>query len=201
MFTGVIHHQGKVVKAEQHNGDGRRLCISAPPAVRDKLTVDESIAVNGVCLTVVNTAAESVTVEVMPETASLTTLGSVTQGELVNLELPLRASDMVSGHCIMGHVDGVAAVTDITPEGDSRRVTIEPPAQLLPYIPQKGAVALDGVSITVAEAGEQYCSVALIPHTLERTTLGRRQVGEHINIEVDMIARAVARYIEMRGDR
>ncbi len=156
----------------------------------------DSISVNGVCLTAVETSPGTVTLEIIPETLSRTNLGDLVEGEEVNLELPMPADGRFDGHIVQGHVDGVGTVEGITPSGDSRVVAIQAPRSLLKYLVEKGSVTVDGISLTVARVEEDGFEVAVIPHTLEVTTLGLRKPGDTVNLEVDVLAKYVERLLE-----
>lgn len=191
MFTGIITELGVVKRARLRKGL-LSLEITAPATAR-KLAVGDSVAINGVCLTAVSTSRRRFGTEAMAETVSRTTLGALTRGSRVNLELPVRVADRLGGHLVQGHVDGVAVVTRIEPEDASCRVWLRPGAELMRYIVDKGSIGLDGVSLTVVEAGVETFQVALIPHTLGATTLDALQRGSQVNVEVDLIAKYVDR--------
>ena len=195
MFTGLVEEKGTVAQVEQ-TADGARLRIESGLAGR--LGPGDSIAVNGVCLTAVDPANGSFTADVMNETLGKTTLGPLAAGDPVNLELPLRAGDPLGGHIVQGHVDGTGTVESVTEEGFSAVVRVATPAAILRYIAAKGSVAIDGVSLTVAELGDGWFSVALIPETQERTTLGGLESGRSVNIEVDVLAKYVERLVAKR---
>jgi len=167
------------------NGDGR-LRVSTPLGA--ELAEGDSVAVNGVCLTAVEVGPGGFAADVMPETLRRTSLGS---GDRVNLELPLRASDRLGGHIVQGHVDGVAEVAEVREEGNARTVRLEAPAELLRYVVERGSIAVDGVSLTVAAVDEEGFSVSLIPETAQRTTLGSLAPGARVNLEVDIVAKYV----------
>jgi riboflavin synthase len=181
--------------AESTGGeDGRRLTIVAP-IVSQGLEVGASIAVNGTCLTALEASGDSFVLHMVPETLSRTNLGEVDAGGVVNLERAMPASGRFDGHIVQGHVDGVGVVTAVEPEGDGRRITIELPGELGSYVVEKGSITVDGVSLTVAGVTGAEVTIALIPHTLEVTTLGRRRTGERVNIEVDILAKYVERLV------
>jgi riboflavin synthase len=191
MFTGIITELGVVRKARSRRGV-LNLEIGAPATAR-RLAVGGSVAVNGVCLTAVSTSRRRFATEVMGETVSRSTLGTLRRGAPVNLELPMRLADRLGGHLVQGHVDGVAVVTRIEQEEIARRVWLRPGADLMRYIVDKGSIGLDGVSLTVVEAGVETFQVALIPHTLGATTLDGLGRGSEVNVEVDLIAKYVDR--------
>jgi riboflavin synthase len=190
MFTGIVVGIG-VVEGIDRSADGVRLVVATPLA--DELSVGDSIAVNGVCLTAaaVNVSAGSFVAEVMNETLAKTSLGEAGAGAEVNLELPLRASDRLGGHMVQGHVDGMGSVAAVAEDGFARRVRIEAPDEVLRYVVEKGSVTVDGVSLTVVAVDEASFEVSLIPETLERTSLGRARPGTPVNLEVDVIAKYV----------
>jgi riboflavin synthase len=193
MFTGIVERMGVVKEIERGPG-GMRLVVSAPGL---NLEVGDSIAVNGVCLTAVDGGPDGFGADVVLETLEKTNLGAVVEGERVNLERPLAAAGRFDGHIVQGHVDGTGTVEAVEPEGDGRRMTVAVPGRLARYIASKGSVAVDGVSLTVAAVEGASFSVALIPHTLEVTTLGTRSPGERVNLEVDVLAKYVERMMGM----
>lgn len=193
MFTGIIEAVGHVTAVEARGG-GRALAIEAAPVV-EGLRVGDSIAVNGCCLTATVVRGDRVEVEMVPETLSRTTLGRLGIGDPVNLERALRAGDRLGGHFVQGHVDGVGTVVACEPEGNGRRLFVDLPAGLLPYVAEKGSIALDGTSLTVAGVTGARVEVALIPHTLAQTVAGGYQPGDALNVEVDLIARYLARLV------
>jgi riboflavin synthase len=192
IFTGLIQSLG-TVEGEESSGDGIRLTVTT--ALADELQEGDSIAVNGVCLTAAQVDGSSFTAAVMNETLSRTSLAAAGRGAAVNLELPLRASDRLGGHMVQGHVDAVGTVASVSEDGFARRLEIETPEELLRYVVAKGSIAVDGVSLTVAERGERSFTVSLIPETLARTNLGRAQPGTQVNLEVDVLAKYVERLI------
>jgi riboflavin synthase len=196
MFTGIISGIGTVVAA-----DGGRFTVRSDYAAAS-IALGASICHDGVCLTVTGVQPEGsgsrYTLDVSNETLSLTTLGEWAAGRPINLERALKAGDELGGHIVSGHVDGIARITDIRNDGDSRRLTFEAPEALAPFIAPKGSVALDGTSLTVNEVAGARFGVNLIPHTLTVTTWGRKKPGDLVNIEIDPLARYVARLLEMR---
>lgn len=190
MFTGIVSEQGRVTEITR----GRvplRFEIKAPEAA-GQLKRGDSVAINGVCLTVVDAGRRRFALDVVPETLARSTLESLTKGSLVNIELPVRPVDRLGGHLVQGHVDGKGRVVRLEQDKGGARVWVEIDSDLLRYVVPKGSVAVDGVSLTVADVGSVTFQVALIPHTLAETTLGRLQVGSEVNIEVDQIAKYVA---------
>lgn len=192
MFTGIIEEIGRV-QALVQSARARQLQIAAPKVCED-VKVDDSICVNGVCLTVVACAAESFTVQAVDETLRKTTLGNLAAGSRVNLERALRLGDRLGGHLVQGHVDGVARVAALEPQEAGKLMRLELPRQLLRYVIPQGAIAVEGVSLTVARLEENAITIALIPHTLQQTTLDACHVGDRLNVETDMIARHVERF-------
>ena len=194
MFTGIVEELG-AVRSVGAVGDGRRLVVDAS-TVLDDVTLGASIAVNGCCLTVVEWGDGWFAVDAVPETLDRTTIGGLAAGDPVNLERPLAADGRFGGHVVQGHVDTVTEVVDVTDQSDgSRRLTFRLPDELAGQVVEKGSVTLDGTSLTVASVdptpGTGTFDVALIPHTLEVTTFGRRSPGDRINVEADVIARYV----------
>ena len=196
MFTGIIQAVGTVLVRESRGGDARIVVDAAPLAARVdalRLGVGESVAVNGVCLTVLEPRAAALSFDVSAETLAKTTLGSLAPGARVNLEAALRMGDPLGGHLVSGHVDGLATVVTVASDARSLRVVVEAPAALARYIAAKGSVALDGVSLTVNEVDGHRFGVNLIPHTVQQTTFGALARGATLNLEIDPIARYVER--------
>ena len=194
MFTGIVEELGQVRVAP--TGDPARLAVTAD-ATRADATIGASIAVNGVCLTVVDLDDVGFAFDVAPETLTRSTLGDLRVGDAVNLERPVRLTDRLGGHLVQGHVDGVGTVTARTPDGDgSTRLTVRAPDTLLRHVVEKGSVAVDGVSLTVTDVDDTSFGVALIPHTLAVTTLGARPPGAAVNLETDLVAKYVHRLLE-----
>ena len=190
MFTGIVRERGRVVSAER-NGGGVRLRIAAR-ATADARPGD-SIAVNGCCLTATAADGETLDFDAVPETIARTTLGGLVEGAEVNLEPALRAGEPLGGHFVQGHVDGRARVTAFEPEGEGARVRLELEPGLLRYCVEKGSIALDGVSLTVAALRDDGIEIALVPFTLEHTTLGALAPGDQVNVEVDLLAKYAER--------
>ncbi len=194
MFTGIIQCTGTLARSEPCGGD-LRLVIDAPALDFSDVAVGDSIAVSGCCLTVVARDGGTLAFDVSNETLSLTTLGALREGDVVNLEKALRLSDRLGGHLVSGHVDGIARLLAVEPDARSQRWWLEAPRDLSRYIAAKGSVCLDGVSLTVNEIDGARFSVNLIPHTVEVTTFARRKAGDPLNLEVDMMARHVERLL------
>ncbi len=192
MFTGLIQDLGTVEDVEQ-TGDGMRLRIRG--AVTGELHEGDSVAVNGVCLTATAVENGTFAADVMEQTLRHSSLAAATPGARVNLELPLRAADRLGGHVVQGHVDGLGVVLDVADEGFARRVRIGAPPELLRYVVERGSIAVDGISLTVAELGDDSFSVSLVPETLERTNLGAAGSGTNVNLEVDVLAKYVERLV------
>ena len=196
MFTGIIQTLGTVVDIDAERGDPRfyiqsNFDLNAVP-------MGASICHAGCCLTVVEKKGDVFAVDVSAETLSKTTLGAWKKGTIINLEPSLKVGDELGGHIVSGHVDGVATLVSITPDGDSRRLVIEAPEHLAKFIAPKGSVALDGISLTVNEVDGNQFGINIIPHTWEVTTLGDAQIGDALNIEIDLMARYAARLMEYR---
>jgi riboflavin synthase len=192
MFTGLVQDRGSI-ESVVRSRDGVRLRVRT--ALAGELREGDSIAVNGVCLTATMVGDGSFAAEVMNESLARTSLASADSGTEVNLELPLRAGDRLGGHVVQGHVDGVGKVLRTSKDGFARRVEIEAPADLLRYVVDKGSIAVDGVSLTVAEYGSDSFTVSLIPETLGRTSLGSAEPGTTVNLEVDVLAKYVEKLI------
>jgi riboflavin synthase len=192
VFTGLIEDVGTVESVER-GGEGARLRIAS--RLPGELELGDSIAVNGCCLTATAVAEGSFETEAMNQTLEVTALGSIEQGTRVNLELAMKASDRLGGHIVQGHVDGVGRVASVEDDGFARRVRVELPQELLRYVVDKGSITLSGVSLTVAELGESWAEVSLIPETLERTNLGDAQAGSKLNVECDIVAKYVERLV------
>ena len=198
MFTGLVEELGRVQSVEERPA-GRRFWIAASRVLEDA-RVGDSLACSGCCLTAVAVEPGRFAVEAVPETLRLTTLGDWRAGTAVNLERSLRLSDRLGGHLVQGHVDGVGDVRARVPEGDGSRVTIGLPASLARFVALKGSLAVDGVSLTVAGLTDSTCEIAYIPHTLAVTSAGTYAPGTRVNLEVDLLARYLARMLET-GER
>jgi riboflavin synthase len=198
MFTGIVEEVATVRAVERH-GDVVRLDVVAHVA-REGSEVGASVAVNGVCLTVVAAKPEALAFEVGPETLSRTTLGRLAAGDAVNLERPLRFGAAVGGHLVLGHVDGIGTVEDVTRVESTARVRIAlPGAALAPLLVRQGSVAVDGVSLTIAALDARAFEVMVIPHTLAVTTFGRLVRGQAVNLETDVIGKYLQRSLELKG--
>ena len=197
MFTGLVEERGVIARIEERPA-GRRLRIDARLVASDA-RVGDSIAVSGCCLTAIEVDATGFLVEAVPETLARTTLGDWREGDAVNLERSLRLDQRLGGHLVQGHVDGVGTVASVAPEGDGCRARFVLPAPLRRFVAEKGSLAVDGVSLTVARVREDGCEIAYIPHTLAATTAGGYAAGRRVNLEVDLMARYVARLLETDG--
>jgi riboflavin synthase len=194
MFTGIIERAGRVARIEVR-ADGARLVVEAPGL---DAAVGDSVAVNGVCLTVVENAAGCLAFDAVQETLQRSNLGALREGERVNLERPLRAGGRLDGHIVQGHVDAPGRVLSIAGEGNARRVRIAAASDLLRYVIEKGSITVDGISLTVAAVGEDWFEVVIIPHTWEVTNLSARKSGDPVNLEVDLIAKYVEKLMPPR---
>jgi riboflavin synthase len=193
MFTGLIESVGEVI-ARGPTAGGQRISIRSP--LTDGLALGDSVAVNGVCLTVAQ-RDDAFHADVGPETLRVTTLGSLERGTLVNLERPLRGDGRMGGHFVQGHVDAVGRVEDVRPADDFHWLTVSFPRELGRYMVPKGSIAVDGISLTVAGLEADRFDVQLVPFTLEHTNLKRARVGDRVNLECDMIGKYVARAAEL----
>jgi riboflavin synthase len=182
VFTGLVREVGRVVSF-----DGGRLRIESSLAA----AVGDSVSVDGCCLTVVDGDGRTLAFDAVPETLARTTLGRLDPGAGVNLEPALRAGEPLGGHYVQGHVDGVGRVRSLEPEGDGARLWVDPPAEVLRYCVEKGSIAVDGVSLTIAGLDDDGFAVALVPHTLAVTTLGTLEPGSEVNLEADVLAKYV----------
>jgi riboflavin synthase len=198
MFTGIVEGTGTVAAlAVAAGGGGGRLEVEAP-WLAGQLELGESVAVNGCCVTVAAATAGGFAADLVAETLRRTALGRLAAGARVNLERPLALGGRLGGHLVQGHVDGVARVLDRTTIGEGEEVRIQLPPDLERYVVEKGSIAVDGVSLTVAGIGPGWLTVALVPHTLEVTTLGDRQPGDPVQLEVDVVAKYIERLVAVR---
>lgn len=196
MFTGIVEELGQIVALEE-GADSARITVQGPLVTSDAKHGD-SIAVNGVCLTVIDVTDGAFTADVMAETLKRSSLGVLEPGSPVNLERPMTLSTRLGGHLVQGHVDGVGAIVSREPGEAWEIVTVSLPESLSRYVVEKGSITVDGISLTVTEVTDSTFSVSLIPATLELTTLGRKTVGDPVNLEVDVVAKYVERLL---GDR
>ncbi|REK88223.1 riboflavin synthase [Streptomyces inhibens] len=193
MFTGIVEELGEVVAVE-NLGDSSRFRLRGPVVTEDAKHGD-SIAVNGVCLTVVDTADGEFTADVMAETLNRSSLGALAAGSRVNLERPMALGGRLGGHLVQGHVDGTGTIVERTPGEHWEIVKIALPAALARYVVEKGSITVDGVSLTVVDAADDYFTISLIPTTLALTTLGIKKAGDPVNLEVDVLAKYVERLL------
>ena len=196
MFTGIVQEVGEVVEVAPA-ANGARIVVQMP-ALAPEVAMGDSVAVNGTCLTAVELGAERIAFEAMGETLAKTTTGALAPGAPVNLEPALRPTDRMGGHVVQGHVDAVGEVVGIRADGIARVVEISAPPEVRRYVVQKGSIAVDGVSLTVAAETERGFEIWLIPHTCEVTTLGRIDVGDRVNLEADIYAKYVERFAAER---
>lgn len=188
MFTGIIEERGRVVEVVDLPDQARRVRVLAPLVTTD-VGPGDSIAVSGVCLTVVDPAASTFSADIMKESLDRSTLGALVVGDEVNLERAVRVSDRLGGHIVSGHVDGLAEVVEVTASEHWRVIRFGTSEQLLRYVVEKGSICLDGASLTVSAVGDDWLEVSLIPTTLAETTLGALTVGDRVNVEVDVLAK------------
>jgi riboflavin synthase len=196
MFTGLIESTGKLLERKSTSG-GFRLRIASTLA--PELSPGDSLAVNGVCLTVVTAQDGEVHADIGPETVRVTTLGSLSEGSRLNLERPLRADSRFGGHFVQGHVDAIGHVEELRQDAEFHWLTVSFPPELAPYIVQKGSIAVDGISLTVAGLGGDRIDIQVVPYTMTHTNLGRVQVRDRVNLECDMIGKYVVRAAELAG--
>jgi riboflavin synthase len=195
VFTGLVREVGRVVSLDVASDDTVRLRIESSLTA----AIGDSVSINGCCLTVVDGDRRTLAFDAVPETVARSTLGRLEAGAGVNHEPALRAGEALGGPYVQGHVDGVGNVRSVEPEGDGRRVWIDPPAEVLRYCVEKGSIAVDGVSLTIADLDDEGFAVALIPHTLAATTLGALQPGDEVNLEADVLAKYVERLAGLRS--
>ena len=194
MFTGIIEEVGEIVSLDD-TGEFRTLRVKAG-RILDGIAAGDSIAVNGVCLTVRSFKPQEFSAELSSETLQRTSLKNVEAGTIVNLERPMRADGRFGGHIVQGHVDGVGKIQSFTRDGDSWTLRVDVPSQALRYIVEKGSIAIDGISLTVAALKPPAIEIAIIPHTLENTNLQRARAGDIVNLELDVIAKYVERLLQ-----
>ncbi|MGH9383944.1 MAG: riboflavin synthase [Vicinamibacterales bacterium] len=195
MFTGIIEAMATVEEVKR-TGDGFRMRLET--SLAGSLKVGDSLAVNGVCLTVMLIDGEQVLADIGPETARVTTLASLQRGQQVNLERPLRSDGRLDGHFVLGHVDEMGTVEELRKEGASHWITVEFPPSLAPYLVWKGSVAMDGVSLTIAGLGDRHFDVQIIPFTWSNTTLRTLRKGDKVNLECDVLGKHVARVMDTK---
>jgi riboflavin synthase len=193
MFTGIVREFGTVVSAVE-KGDGRTIVVRAPSAA-PSTSVGDSVSINGCCLTAAAVDGEQISFHAVPETLARTTLRQLRADNGVNVESAVRAGEPLGGHYVQGHVDGVGHVQSVEAEGEGLRVFVEAPDDVLRYCVEKGSVTIDGVSLTIAELADDAFAVALVPHTLEATTLSELVPGQEVNLEADVLAKYVERLL------
>ena len=201
MFTGIVTEVGRIAEIEPADS-GRRITIEGS-VTADGLSIGDSVAVNGVCLTAVAIDGDTFSVEAVTETLERSNLGALAAGVLVDLERPVASAGRFDGSVVQGHVDGVGTIEEATPEGGSQRVRVRAPSRLAPYLVEKGSVTVDGVNLTITAVSpiaddHTWFEVVLIPHTLDVTVLGDRSVGDRVNLEADIFAKYVKRLLEAR---
>jgi riboflavin synthase len=196
MFTGLVEAVGEVIERKPTSG-GFRLRIGS--SLASELKPGDSLAVNGVCLTVIVAQTGEVHADIGPETVRVTTLGSLAPGTAVNLERPLRADGRLGGHFVQGHVDAIGYVEALRPDADFHWLTIRFPSQLAPFLVHKGSIAIDGISLTVAGLGGDRFDVQIVPFTMDHTNLRRAQARDRVNLECDMVGKYVVRAAELAG--
>jgi riboflavin synthase len=189
MFSGLIAYNGTVQHVQPLPQGGVRLRVRCENASDEDVEVKDSIAINGVCLTATQVDHNVIDFDVIPETLARSNLGTLREGDTVNVEYSLRLGDRLGGHFVYGHIDAAAEIVSRTPEGQGERVRIALPGHLARYVCDKAFISVDGVSVTVAASGDGWFEIALIPETLKRTTLGARKPGERVNLEIDPLAR------------
>ena len=199
MFTGIIEGTGRINKIER-TGAGATINLSAGFSV-EELKIGESIAINGVCLTVIKCDADGLVVELSPETLAKTSFQRIACGAKVNLERPLRLNDRLGGHLVSGHVDGVGRLVGKRNEGNSVVMEFSVPSEFCKYLIPKGSVAIDGISLTVVEIHGNQFTVAVIPHTLEVTILGDKKIGDEVNLEFDLVAKYIERFSQFQQSK
>jgi riboflavin synthase len=196
MFTGLVETVGELLERKTTSG-GFRLRIGSRLA--PELVPGDSLAVNGVCLTVILAEQHEIHADIGPETVRVTTLGSLARGSALNLERPLRADGRFGGHFVQGHVDAIGHVEELRQDSDFHWLTVSFPSHLAPYLVHKGSIAVDGISLTVAGLGADRFDVQVVPYTMDHTNLGRLQIRERVNIECDMVGKYVVRAAELAG--
>jgi len=197
VFTGIVREVGRVAALDREDGSAR-LRVRAPETA-SRTAVGDSVSLNGVCLTATEVTNAELTFDAVPETLTRSSLRLLHEGSTLNVESALRAGEPLGGHIVQGHVDGVARVLSLDAEGEGMRLKVEMPDELERYCVEKGSITLDGVSLTVAVSRPGRLEVALVPHTLEATTLGGLKPGAEVNVEVDVLAKHVERLLEARG--
>lgn len=198
MFTGLIQDMGSIISVVP-NAEGKEFIIKTPALIKD-IQVDDSVATNGVCLTATEVKGDTFKAQAIHMTLQKTSLGALKANDKVNLELSLRPQDRLGGHYVQGHVNALGEIKSITQKGKNWEIEVAFPEELRKYMISEGSIALDGISLTIAKLGPSTLTVAIIPHTLEKTTLGLKKVGDGLNIEVDMMAKYVENFLRFGQD-
>jgi riboflavin synthase len=193
MFTGLIQEVGTIVSANQ-NKEGKEFIIKAPRLIKE-IKIDDSVATNGCCLTATAINGDTFKVQAVHMTLQKTSIGQLKANDRVNLELSLRPQDRLGGHFVQGHVNSLAKIKQIKTIGENWEIDVSFPKELRKYMISEGSVALDGISLTIAKLTEDVLTVAVIPHTLEKTTLSTKKAGDHLNLEVDMMAKYIENFL------
>ena len=198
MFTGLIQEVGTIVSVVQ-NTEGKEFIIKAPSLIKE-IQIDDSVATNGCCLTATQIKGDTFKVQAVHMTLQKTSVGMLKSGDKVNLELSLRPNDRLGGHFVQGHVNAMGQIKQIKTTGENWEIEVGIPPELRKYMISEGSICLDGISLTIAKLTPSSLTVAIIPHTLEKTTLGTKKVGDHLNLEVDMIAKYIENFLRFDGN-
>ncbi len=198
MFTGLIQEMG-TIKSITTNTEGKEFVIEAPSLIQE-IGIDDSVATNGVCLTATNISGNTFRVQAIHITLEKTSIGHLKNGDKVNLELSLRPTDRMGGHMVQGHVNALGKIKNIEMTGANWEIQVEFPTELRKYMISEGSIALDGISLTIARLEAGHLTVAIIPHTLEKTTLGTKKIGDFLNIEVDIVAKYIENFLRFEQD-
>jgi riboflavin synthase len=198
MFTGLIQEVGTIVSVTP-NTEGKEFIIKAPGLIKD-IEIDDSVATNGCCLTATQIKGDTFKVQAIHMTLEKTSVGDLKSGDKVNLELSLRPQDRLGGHFVQGHVNALGKIKQIKTMGANWEIEVSIPADLRKYMISEGSICIDGISLTIARLSPTSLTVAIIPHTLEKTTLGTKKVGDHLNLEVDMIAKYIENFLRFDKD-
>ena len=198
MFTGLIQEVGTIVSVVQ-NTEGKEFIIKATSLIKE-IQIDDSVATNGCCLTATQIKGDTFKVQAVHMTLQKTSVGMLKNGDKVNLELSLRPNDRLGGHFVQGHVNAMGQIKQIKTTGENWEIEVSIPPELRKYMISEGSICLDGISLTIAKLTPSSLTVAIIPHTLEKTTLGTKKVGDHLNLEVDMIAKYIENFLRFDGN-
>lgn len=198
MFTGLIQEVGTILSVNQ-NAEGKEFVIKAPSLIKE-IEIDDSVATNGCCLTATQIKGDTFKVQAIHMTLEKTSVGLLKSGDKVNLELSLRPQDRLGGHFVQGHVNAIGKIKQIKTMGENWEIEVSFPVDLRKYMISEGSITLDGISLTIARLTSDTFTVAIIPHTLEKTTLGGKKVGDHLNLEVDMIAKYIENFLRYDKD-